>query len=140
LRSSFEYRADSTISLNWVGWRQIIIPRSVFTVARSPLGWNQIDELSFVSTGYSLPPQDPQLGLFFDLFELADSPVGQALSDADFFTRHLNLSFPSLEAVKAAVQANGASTQAFANTIDHSNAIEFIKRYDDCTGCTGSIL
>eukprot|EP01122_Echinamoeba_exundans_P008168 TRINITY_DN2663_c0_g2_i1.p1 TRINITY_DN2663_c0_g2~~TRINITY_DN2663_c0_g2_i1.p1 ORF type:complete len:841 (-),score=102.50 TRINITY_DN2663_c0_g2_i1:5-2527(-) len=83
-----------------------MIPRSSFSVARSPLGWNLIDEMSFYSTGYSLPPQDPTLGLYFDLFELADSPVGQALSDVDFLTRHLNLLYPGLEAVKAAVQAN----------------------------------
>lgn len=72
------------------------------------MGLDQIDELSFLSTGYGLPPQDPSQALYFDLLELVDAPVGQALSDVDFFTKHLNLSYSGLSAVKSAVLANSS--------------------------------
>lgn len=105
----------------WTGWKQFIVPFSDLSAARQPRGWNEIDGVRFTASGYGHTP-DPTAVVVFDDFRLLklDAVTGPRLSEADFFAA-LNLDYPGLEAVKAAV-ARKDLTAAKAAWLAHLKA------------------
>jgi len=93
------------IPLAFEGWRTIELPITTEPGARQPRGWDQIDSVSFTTSGWGNNPH-PEADLVFDDFRLVWDPPrpGPALSDAEFFDQ-LDLAQPALKAVKTAVEA-----------------------------------
>ena len=45
------------IKVDWTGWKDMEIPFSQFGKSRTPVGWNQIDNITFNSFGWGLTPK-----------------------------------------------------------------------------------
>lgn len=45
-----------TIRVDWTGWRYFNVPINEFIVARTPIGWNKIDSVSFHADGWGHQP------------------------------------------------------------------------------------
>jgi len=96
---------SAMITLDFTGSRAFQLPFSEMGVARSPLGWNQITDLSFTASGWDNTP-NPEAVVIVDDVRLTWTRVGfgPRLSEADFFGA-LDLELPALAEVKEAVAA-----------------------------------
>ncbi|RLQ96128.1 heparinase II/III domain-containing protein [Falsibacillus albus] len=56
----------ASFNVDWVGWKQIKIPRSSFAPSRQPLGWDHISDMKFHSQWYADQMPDPSTVLYFD--------------------------------------------------------------------------
>ena len=94
------------ITLNFSGWRKFTVPLKNFGIAREPLGWNQITAVYFTAEGWGNTP-NPESVVNVGPFRLVYiSPThGPRVKDKEFFNC-LNLDYPGMEAVKAAVANN----------------------------------
>ena len=94
------------ITLNFSGWRKFTVPLKNFGIAREPLGWNQITAVYFTAEGWGNTP-NPESVVNVGPFRLVYiSPThGPRVKDKEFFNC-LNLDYPGMEAVKAAVADN----------------------------------
>ncbi|MCC7492357.1 MAG: heparinase II/III family protein [Fimbriimonadaceae bacterium] len=90
------------VSLNFRGWRRLVIPRSALIPTRQPRGWDQIDELVLTARGWE-QTLDPTVVVHLDQLELVDM-VGPLITDPELFTA-LDLELPALAAVQTAVAA-----------------------------------
>ncbi len=92
-----------TIALNFVGWKQIVLPVGGPGGTRSPRGWDNVDGITLTAAGWGNTPH-PEADLRLDQFELVVNPPrpGPGIDDAEFFAQ-LDLSRPDLAAVKEAV-------------------------------------
>ena len=52
-RGDYDYYSYS-VSLDWTGWKNFIIPLSNFNANRSPAGWNTIQKMYFSAVGWGL--------------------------------------------------------------------------------------
>jgi hypothetical protein len=91
------------VTLDWSGWKRLVLPLDELGVAREPLGWNHIDGIHFTAAGYGNTP-DPKAVVRVDGLELLSGGTGQQMTDAELL-ENLALDLPALAAVKKAVQA-----------------------------------
>jgi len=99
----------------WEGWRHIVAPFRELGTARSPLGWQQIDSIEFTASGWGNTPNPEAVVYFDDLKLLRLARVdGPRLTDEELFEA-IDLDYPGLEKVKAAVHAGdyGAAKAAW---------------------------
>ncbi|MBD3183763.1 hypothetical protein GF312_15845 [Candidatus Poribacteria bacterium] len=94
------------IRLDFTGWREFKIPFQEMGVARSPLGWDQIQRLTFTASGWGNQPH-PDAVVIIDHIEISkEEPMkGPRMTDQEFFDS-LNLDYPGMEKVKEAVSKN----------------------------------
>lgn len=91
-------------TLDWTGWKHVLLPLFELGSAREPLGWNHITSVRFTAAGYGNTP-DPDAVVRLDGLELvAGGQTGQRMTDAELF-QNLDLELPALEPVKKAVKA-----------------------------------
>ncbi len=106
---------SAMITLDFSGWRSFQFAFAEMGESRSPLGWAQIAELSFVASGWENTPH-PEAVVIVDDVRLTWTTVGLGprLGDADFFAA-LDLELPALAEVKAAAAAGdyAAARHAF---------------------------
>ncbi|MDK2971379.1 MAG: hypothetical protein PWP23_1134 [Candidatus Sumerlaeota bacterium] len=71
---------QATIPINFIGWRQIVLPFAETVAKREPLGWSHITEIMFASTGYNVGTADPATVLKLDGFHFVTKAelAGQA--------------------------------------------------------------
>ncbi len=86
------------------GWKHFVLPFAELGAARSPIGWGKIDAVRFTASGWGNTP-NPEALVYFDEFKLLKlgKVRGPRMTDEEFF-HALNLDYPGLEQVKAAVQ------------------------------------
>jgi hypothetical protein len=53
------------IDVDWTGWQEFVIPFSSFISVRSPVGWDQIDSITFSNKGFSAVVE-PDTELYLD--------------------------------------------------------------------------
>ena len=46
------------LSVNWTGWRTVVLPLKRFGKSRNPIGWNEIQRITFHTHGYNLKPEE----------------------------------------------------------------------------------
>ena len=97
-----------TLRITRKGAHRITMPFSEFGRARMPVGWQQIDYLTFHSAWNPKDEVDPEVVLTIEKLTLLSEATfpdrGPRVSDADFFAS-LDLSATALGRVKAAVEA-----------------------------------
>lgn len=103
------------LTLDFVGWRRVLLPRQAMAAAREPLGWDRIGRLHFAATGWE-NTLDPQAVVRIDGLELVDM-TGPVTSDEALFDA-LDLNLPELAVVAARVEA-GDPTGAKAALADY---------------------
>ena len=93
------------VRLNFTGWREIVLPIGGKGGTRSPLGWDQIDGLTFTASGWSNTPH-PEADVLIDDIRLQYDPPqpGPRMTDREFF-ESLDLSRDDLRAVRVAIEA-----------------------------------
>jgi hypothetical protein len=92
-------------SLDFSGWKEILIDRTKAGSARTPLGWDKITSIYFTSTGWEMIP-DTNVVATIDWWELTDDTLdGISVSDRELLG-YVNLDYPGLSSVKTAVEAN----------------------------------
>lgn len=92
------------LSVDWEGWKQFTLPFHEIGKSREPIGWNKVDSVVLTASGWGQTVK-PETILVLDGFELLPpGAAGGPPSDEDFFAS-LDLSFPGMEEVKAAVEA-----------------------------------
>ena len=55
------------VNVDWEGWRYLRIPLDSFQVARSPIGWNEINSVSFSASGWGHDPVADTLVILDDM-------------------------------------------------------------------------
>lgn len=106
---------SAMVMLDFTGWRTFQFAFAELGESRSPLGWKQITELSFVASGWGNTPHPEAVVIVDDVRLNWTTPSrGPRLGDTGFFAA-LDLEQPALAAVKAAVTAGdyAAARQAF---------------------------
>ncbi|MCX6910947.1 MAG: heparinase II/III family protein [Verrucomicrobia bacterium] len=92
------------ITLDWMGWKQFVLPLNELGATREPIGWHHIQSVSFIAHGYGNKP-DPTAVVRLDGVELlATVGTRQWMTDAELFVS-LDLDLPALSAVKKSVKA-----------------------------------
>jgi hypothetical protein len=43
-----------SIDVDWTGWRRFVVPFEDFSIARQPLGWDQLNEIRFYTDGWGM--------------------------------------------------------------------------------------
>jgi len=105
----------------WRGWRRFVIPFRELGVARQPMGWQQIDAVTFTASGWGNTP-NPKAVVAFDDLRLLKLPrvEGPRMTDEELFGA-MNLRYPGLGAVRAAVR-KGDYAAAKAAWLEHLRA------------------
>lgn len=90
---------------SWQGWRRFVLPFEELGPVRQAVGWHKIDAVDFTASGWGNTP-NPQAVVYIDDVRLMpmEKVQGPRLSDEEFFSL-LDLSWPGLEKVAAAVRA-----------------------------------
>ena len=93
------------VRLDFVGWKELVLPIGGKDGARSPRGWDQVDGVRFTAGGWGNTPH-PGANVLIDDIRLEYDPPrpGPRMTDREFF-RNLDLSQPKLGAVREAVDA-----------------------------------
>ncbi|MHB8901747.1 MAG: heparinase II/III family protein, partial [Thermoguttaceae bacterium] len=88
----------------WTGWKELIVPFSEFGAAREPLGWSQIQRITFTASGWDNQPS-PDAEVRLDDFGLVaiDRVTGPRMSDEELLDA-MDLERADMAAVKAAVE------------------------------------
>ncbi|MBN2448780.1 MAG: alginate lyase family protein [Lentisphaeria bacterium] len=107
---------SAMIALDFTGRRTFVLPFSEMDIARSPLGWDRISDLSFTAAGWGNTPH-PEAEVVLGNVRLTwtNAGFGPRLRDEDFFAA-LDLDLPALAEVRAAAAAEdwAGARQAFA--------------------------
>jgi len=105
----------------WRGWRRFVIPFRELGVARQPMGWQQIDAVTFTASGWGNTP-NPKAVVAFDDLRLLKTPrvEGPRLTDEELFAA-MSLRSRGLGAVRAAVR-KGDYAAAKAAWLEHLRA------------------
>ncbi len=75
---------QTTILINWSGWRLIEVPLTAFVTTRNPAGWHKIDYIKIASSGWGNSPQ-PDTVLYFDRMQLTkESVMNEVLYEIPF--------------------------------------------------------
>ena len=92
------------INLNFTGWRRFAIPLAEMGINRSPLGWHEIQSLSFTASGWGNEPH-PEAVVYVDDLVLSREAImkGPRIADEEFIDA-LNMDYPGMEKVKAAAE------------------------------------
>ncbi len=107
----------------WEGWEHFVVPFEEMGAARQPMGWGQIDRIEFTASGWGNTPHPEAVVYLDDLRLLKMGKVdGPRLTDEEFFGA-MNLEYPGLGEVKAAVEA-GDWTAAKAAWLEHLKSRE----------------
>jgi len=106
------------LKANFTGWRRIMVPLKDLGVARSPLGFQQIDSLHLNSAWDPAVTPNLETVLIIDDIEVIavdENAKGPRLTDAEFYEA-LDLDRPALAEVKAAAgkQDYAAAAKALA--------------------------
>jgi len=90
------------ITLDWAGWKEFVIPFNEFVRSRRPVGFGKIDAIALTAEGWGNHPNPDSVVNLADLrLTNIESP---GISDDDLF-KLLNLDYPGLEKVRAAVSS-----------------------------------
>jgi hypothetical protein len=90
------------VTLDWTGWKRLVLPLAELGRAREPLGWKHITGIRFTAAGYGNTP-DPRATVHLDGVELLTGAMaGRQMTDAELFD-NLQLDAPALAAVKQCV-------------------------------------
>ena len=103
------------IKLDWTGWKSFTITYTEFSIARCPIGFSEIQSITFTAEGWDLKP-DPAVVMRVADLHLGETP-SPAISDAELFEM-LDLDRPGLEKVKAATDLE-AKKHEFAEYLRH---------------------
>jgi chondroitin AC lyase len=68
--SYFGYR----LTIDWDGWKEVVIPIAYFEPTRDPAGWQKIDSVTLSVDGWGITP-DPAAVLYLSAPELRKSPA-----------------------------------------------------------------
>lgn len=92
------------IDLDFAGWKRFEILRSEMGAVRHPVGWNAMSAVYFTGKWGGREP-DPENVVHIDAFEMIDKegPMEKYL-DAEALFDEIDLDWPGLEKVKAAVE------------------------------------
>jgi hypothetical protein len=103
---------------DWEGWRSFHVPLAEMGTARQPLGWDKIQAVRFVASGWGNTPHPDGEILLADWKLSTERKYGPSMSDAEFFAA-LDLDQPALAKVKEAVARDDmvAAKKAFADHI-----------------------
>lgn len=94
-----------SITVNWEGWRRVLLPFGDIGAVRSPVGWNKIDSFRLHAAWDPAQKINPEDSFVLDDIRLLSlTNVGPRMTDQEFFDA-LDLSRPGLEKVREAVQA-----------------------------------
>ncbi len=102
--------------LDYQGWREFILPFDEIGKVRHPVGWHHIERFMLHSAWDPNLEVDPKAVAYLDHVRLTKyDQMGPRMTDEEFF-QALNLDYPGLEAVKAAVEAGDldAAKHAYA--------------------------
>ncbi|MCE5238007.1 heparinase II/III family protein [bacterium] len=105
-----------TLRLDFTGWRHYVVPCAEVGKARSPLGWQQIDQVQLHAAWDPAVTIDPaDVVILDDLKVIAVSDIGSGprMTDEEFY-QALDLQRPDLAAVKAAVDKHDYAAAAVA--------------------------
>jgi len=97
------------VPLNFAGWKEFTFrikrKNRFISGARSPLGFDKIQKITFTALGWGNQP-NPDAVVYIDqpMLAVEPEPQGPITSDAEFFDS-LDLSIPALSQVKAACEA-----------------------------------
>ena len=95
-----------SIKLDFTGWRRYDIPFIEMGVARSPLGWHNIQRLMFTASGWGNEPHPEAVVYVDDVVVVKEALMkGPRITDEEFIDA-LNLDYPGMEGVKTAVEEN----------------------------------
>jgi len=72
----------ANITVDWTGWKRVVLPLKEWRTARKPVGWHHINHLLFSST-YGNRTPSPETALVFDAVELVGA---NTVSLGDFET------------------------------------------------------
>ena len=116
-----DYYALRVDLAHWTGWKQFLVPFRELGRARSPVGWHQIDSVFLTASGWGNAP-NPKAVVRLDDFRLLRLArvEGPRMTDDELFAA-MNLDYPGLEAVKAAVSRKNLAA-AKAAWLDHLKA------------------
>jgi len=88
----------------WQGWKRFVVPFREMGVARQPLGWQQIDGVTFTASGWGNTPNPRAVVAFDDLRLLKTLRVeGPRMTDEELFAA-MSLRCRGLGAVRGAVR------------------------------------
>ena len=120
----------ASIRLNFVGWREILLPRRTMGWAREPLGWGQITSAYFTASGWENTP-DPRAVVHIDQLELFDMPpvTGPRMTDEMLFEL-VDLEHAGLEDARDAYAAGDlpATKKALADYLRNRTSVSW--RFD----------
>ena len=60
--------------ITWTGWRTVVLPLKQFSKSRNPVGWNQINQITFHTQGYGLKPESDANVVIRDISLLPGQP------------------------------------------------------------------
>ena len=93
------------VGLNFTGWRRFALAIREGSGTRSPLGWDQVQSISFTATGWDNTPH-PEAIVYIDELKLTNEfkGPGPIISDEEFFAM-LRGDIPELAATRQAAAA-----------------------------------
>ena len=91
------------ITMDWIGWREFVIPLNEFSVSRQPVGWGKIDSIALTAEGWGNHP-NPEAVIHISDLKLTSIP-SPGISDARLFDM-LDLGRPGLEKVGEAMESD----------------------------------
>lgn len=114
----------------WTGWKRFLVWFDELGVARHPVGWRKVDQVTFHAAGWGNTP-NPEAAVCFADFRLLKLPelVGPRLTDEELFAA-MDLDQPALAPIKAAVAA-ADYPRARAAWLEHLEARTQPKWYID---------
>lgn len=75
---------QTSVVVNWTGWRLIEIPFTAFNPTRKPAGWHKIDYIKIASSGWGNSPEKDTV-LYFDRMQLShESVMNEILYETPF--------------------------------------------------------
>lgn len=95
---------STMLTLSFKGWRRFTFHLNELNIARNPLGWDKINRVSFIASGWgNTPNPETVVNIGPIILKYSKAVEGPITSDQDFFEA-MNLDTKGMEAVKEAVQ------------------------------------
>jgi len=92
------------ITVDWEGWKELVLPVHELGRSREPVGWNKIDSIVLTASGWG-QTVNPETVLVVDGVEPVEAGAAQWPPSDESLFDSLDLERPELAAVKAAVVA-----------------------------------
>jgi hypothetical protein len=109
------------ITLDFTGWRRYAMPFMEMGVARSPLGWHDIQRLTLTASGWGNEPHPEAVAYVDDVLVSKEAVMkGPRITDEEFIDA-LNANYPGMEKVNAAAEKGDleAAKHEFVEHIKH---------------------